>query len=155
LLAADGTPTIRLWDLDTGKRLTPRQGHEDLITHLVVTPDSKTLISSSRDGRILVWDLASSRVTRELPPVLDLQHGLTLRPIVDEVASWTSEGVIRFHNWRTGQESRRIDMNELFDTKEPSNKGARRFLYGLECSPDGGRALIFVGQIPGGLSAYS
>jgi len=149
LLASDGTPTIRLWDMDTGKRLTPRQGHEDLITHMVVTPDSKTLISSSRDGRILVWDLASSRITRELPPVVELQHGLTLRPATDEVASWTWKGVIRFHNWRTGLEARRIDINELFDKKEPSNKGSHRILYGLDCSPDGSRALLFVGQRPG------
>jgi len=150
LLAGDGTPTIRLWDMDTGKRLTPRQGHEDLITHMVVTPDSKTLISGSRDGRILVWDLASSRMTRELPPVAELQHGLTLRPATNEVASWTWQGVIRFHNWRTGRESRRIDINELFDKKEPSNKGSYRILFGLECSPDGRRALLFVGQRPGG-----
>src|SRR5262249_24343681 len=94
LLAADGMPTIRLWTLDTGQRLTPRRGHEDLITDMVVTADSKTLISSSRDGRILVWDLASSRITRELPPVSRTQHGLTLRPTADEVACWTWEGVI-------------------------------------------------------------
>src|SRR5262249_36602000 len=98
---------------------------------------------------ILVWDLASSRVTRELPPVRELQHVLTLRPTTDEVAFWTSKGVIRFHNWRTGLESRRIDINDLFEKKEPSNKGSRRVLFGLECSPDGSRALIFVGQRPG------
>jgi WD40 repeat protein len=155
LLAADGTPTIRLWDMETGKRLTPRQGHEDLITHMVVTADSKTLISGSRDGRILVWDLASSRVLSELSPAPAAQHGLTLRPTTDEVAFWTWKGVIRFHNWRTGLESRRIDINQLFDKKEPSNKGSCRFLYGLECSPDGSRALIFVGQIPGGQSPLS
>jgi RNA polymerase sigma factor (sigma-70 family) len=155
LLATDGTPTLRLWDLDTGKRLTPRQGHEDLITHLVATPDSKTLISSSRDGRILVWDLTSSRITRELPQVVDGLGGLTVRPMTDEVVTWTREGAIRFRNWRTGQESRRIDINQLFDKKEPSNQGSKRFLYGLECSPDGSQALIFVGQIPGGQSPYS
>jgi hypothetical protein len=98
-----------------------------------------------------VWDLASSRVTRELaqvPEVTELRQvaGLTLRPGTDEVASWTWDGLIRFHNWRTGQESRRIDINDLFDKKEPS-KGTR-FLYGLECSPDGTQALIFVGRIP-------
>jgi RNA polymerase sigma factor (sigma-70 family) len=133
LLATDGTPTIRLWDLDTGKRLTPRQSHEDLIDHMIVTPDSKTLISSSRDGRLLVWDLATSRVTRELPRLAELNHAVALRPAAKEVVSWTWEGVIRFHNWRTGQETRRIEINELFDKKEPSNKGSRRFLYGLEC----------------------
>jgi WD40 repeat protein len=156
LLAGDGTPTIRLWDMETGKRLTPRQGHEDLITGMVVTPDSKTLISRSRDGKILVWDLPSSRITRELPQVLEpLSGGLVLRPMTDEVASWTRESAIRFYNWRTGQESRRVDINALFDKKEPSNKGSRRILYGLECSPDGSRALIFFGQIPGGLPPYS
>jgi WD40 repeat protein len=147
LLAFDGTPTIRLWDMDTGKRLTPRQGHEDLITQMVVTDDSKTVISSSRDGRILVWDLASARITRELPPVHELNHGLAIRPAADEVASWTQGGIIRFHNWRTGQEARRLDINQFFD--KPSNEGSIRFLYGLECSPDGSRALIFVGQRPG------
>ena len=156
LLAGDGTATIRLWEMDTGKRLTPRHGHEDLITHMVVTPDSKTLISRSRDGKILVWDLPSSRITRELPPVREpLSGGLALRPGTDEVAAWTRECVIRLHNWRTGEESRRIDINDLFDKKEPSNKGSRRILFGLEFSPDGSRALIFVGQIPGGRSPLS
>ena len=71
------------------------------------------------------------------------------RPATDEVASWTWKGVIRFHNWRTGLDTRRIDINELFDKKETSNKGSLRSLYGLECSPDGSRALLFVGQRPG------
>jgi WD40 repeat protein len=149
MLAADGTPTIRLWDMDSGNRLTPRQGHEDLIIHMVVTPDSKTLISSSRDGQIRVWDFASSRIMQELPPVRNSQHGIALRPSTNEVAVWTWEGVIQFYDWRSGQESRRIDINDFFDNKEPSNPGSRRFLYGVECSPDGSRALIFVGQMPG------
>jgi WD40 repeat protein len=149
LLAADAGPTVRLWDMDTGQRLTVQQGHENTIFHAVVTPDSKTLISGSRDGQILVWDLASSRVRRELQPALEELSGLTLRPRTDEAVSWTWDGIIRFHNWQTGQESRRIHINELFDKKEPSNKGSRRFLYGLKCSPDGSQALIFIGQIPG------
>jgi hypothetical protein len=70
--------------------------------------------------------------------------------MTDEMASWTQECVIPFYNWRTGREARRLDVNALFDRREPSNPGSRRFLYGLECSPDGRQALIFVGQIPGG-----
>jgi WD40 repeat protein len=122
---------------------------------MVATPDSKTLISSSRDGRILVWDLASSRVRRELPQVVEDVGGWTLRPLTDEVVSWTRQGVIRFTNWQSGRVARRIDINELFAKKEPSNKGSSRFLYGLEFSPDGRQAMLFVGQIPGGQSPYS
>lgn len=149
LLATDRGPTVRLWDMDTGKRLTPCEGHENAVFQVVVTPNSKTLISGSCDGHILAWDLASGRVKRELRRAPEELSGLTLRPRTDEVVSWSRQGVIRLHNWRTGQESRRIDINDLFDKKEPSNKGSCRFLFGLECSPDGSQAVIFVGQIPG------
>lgn len=47
---------IKLWDVATGDKLNTLDGHADPVTTLVFSPDGKTLVSTGRDGTILVWD---------------------------------------------------------------------------------------------------
>jgi WD40 repeat protein len=48
---------IYLWDIATGKPAGVLIGHENVINDLAFTPDGKQLVSASRDGRALVWDV--------------------------------------------------------------------------------------------------
>ena len=54
-----GKPYVNLWDLNTGKRIKILTGHNDGVKSIDFSDDGKTLISGSRDGTILVWDIPS------------------------------------------------------------------------------------------------
>ena len=55
---------IRLWSLqaDQPKELQRLQGHRGLVSRLVFTPDSKRLVSCSRDKTARIWNVATARV---------------------------------------------------------------------------------------------
>lgn len=56
--------SLAAWSLKTGEQLFTLEGHTDEVVDLVVTPDSKWLISASRDKTLRVWDLSHRRMVR-------------------------------------------------------------------------------------------
>jgi WD40 repeat protein len=64
---AKGTPIVssemkalRIWDGRTGQSEGLLQGHKESIVSIAVTPDARTLLSSSRDQTLRAWDLRTS-----------------------------------------------------------------------------------------------
>ena len=51
---------IHIWDLPSGKELTPLRGHGDWISHLVFLPDGKTLASSG-GKTIRLWEVPTGK----------------------------------------------------------------------------------------------
>jgi WD40 repeat protein len=47
---------VRLWDADTGEELVRLPGHSDYVFSLAFSPDGKTLVSSSGDTTLRLWD---------------------------------------------------------------------------------------------------
>lgn len=60
-----------IWDLKTRKVMRIISGHQSAVTDIAFSPDSKTLLTASRDGTARIWDIKS---TRKLPTVLDDHH---------------------------------------------------------------------------------
>ncbi|HML22851.1 MAG TPA: WD40 repeat domain-containing protein [Aggregatilinea sp.] len=59
------TPTssrVRLWNVATGELLQEFEGHTDVINSASWNPAEDRLASSSSDGTVRVWDVASGRV---------------------------------------------------------------------------------------------
>jgi hypothetical protein len=55
-----GKGEIRLWDVDTGRPAqSPLIGHSDWVLNIAFTQGGKTLVSVSRDGTLLQWDIAT------------------------------------------------------------------------------------------------
>ena len=54
---ADGS--IYLWDTETAKPITKRNGHPVTVTNIFFSPNGKTLISKSSDGRLFLWRIPS------------------------------------------------------------------------------------------------
>jgi len=47
--------TVRLWDVSTGTLLKTISEHKNEVTSLAFSSDNKTLVTSDRDGKIIIW----------------------------------------------------------------------------------------------------
>ena len=64
-IANEGTATITQYDV-FGKVLKTFDGHLDEVTDLLVTPNRKFLISSSKDRTIKIWNLQNGKIERTI-----------------------------------------------------------------------------------------
>jgi Flp pilus assembly protein TadD len=56
-----------LWDFRTGLSLTTMEGHSGSITEAEFSPDGETLASSSWDGTVRLWEVATGRQLAQFP----------------------------------------------------------------------------------------
>lgn len=76
LATAGSDCRIRLWDLESGRRLfelAGRDGHQDNVFSVAFSPDGTQLASAGRDGAAILWDLASRRAVQCLHGPIDLR----------------------------------------------------------------------------------
>jgi RNA polymerase sigma factor (sigma-70 family) len=57
-ILAAGAWKIHVWDLKTGKEINQFDGHRAQVTSLAFSPDSRRLVSASKDSTALVWELS-------------------------------------------------------------------------------------------------
>jgi WD40 repeat protein len=63
---ASGGNTIRLWEVVTGKELSPSTGHHSNLTAVALSPDGKIVASASEDRTIRLWETATGKELRQL-----------------------------------------------------------------------------------------
>jgi len=77
LLAAGGgpdRPTVRVWNLLTGRQIRKfTGGHTNWLKSVAFSPDSKRLVSTSRDTTAIVWDVSTTTDNNnpDTPPTPD------------------------------------------------------------------------------------
>ena len=89
-----GNGEILLWDLTTGKRLCPPEGHQRAIGSLAFSPDGKTLATGSWDETLRLWDAASGKELHRFQLAFSVQVAFT--PGGKTLAGSSSDGYIRF-----------------------------------------------------------
>jgi WD40 repeat protein len=60
-VASAGGDGVRLWDVASNTEVLSFQGHEGLVTHLVVSADGKRIVSGSFDRTARLWDVDTGR----------------------------------------------------------------------------------------------
>jgi eukaryotic-like serine/threonine-protein kinase len=66
LASGSGDKTIRLWNLESGRKLK-LVGHTDWVRSLTLLSDGKTLVSGSDDQTICFWDLETTHAIFTMP----------------------------------------------------------------------------------------
>lgn len=59
-LYGQGDNMVRMWNTD-GLLISELKGHIDVVTCVAVSPDSEVVVSGSRNGEIIIWDLKEKR----------------------------------------------------------------------------------------------
>ncbi len=99
-------------------------GHSDVVWSVATSPDNQTLVSSSGDSTIKLWNLRSGELLRTLSGHSDQVLSVALSPDGQTLVSSSWDSTIKIWNLRTG---------ELLDTvSRYSNE-----VWSLAISPDG------------------
>ena len=107
LAAASGSATvgnsIQVWDATTGQELLILAGHTGWVMGIAFSPDGKSLVSTSLDGRVKVWSLSpgSESVTVMSPPAV---YGIRVAysPNGQEFATNAGDGTARIWDANAG-----------------------------------------------------
>ena len=92
-------PTIRLWEVATGKAFAELHGHQGRVERLLFTPDGRTLITGGADGTILLWDIRPQRLAApsDKPNAAALARGWAALAEADAVAAHQAMGLFLRH----------------------------------------------------------
>jgi WD40 repeat protein len=104
LLASAGlNNTIRLWDLATAKEVGLTPGHHSGIASITLSPDGKSLVSGSANGKIQQWDALAGKPLREYGEGLHGEVLLSYSPDGKTLAA-AAEHTVRLFDAASGKE---------------------------------------------------
>lgn len=141
-LAVSGSwdTTLTVWDVQTNRTLrsfgqigntNPSFGHTDWIVEVDFNSDGSQVLSSSYDGRVLLWDVNSGEIVREFDAGIKLwSSDLTSDDRL--VAAGGEQGVLKLWDYETGDLLADLEAHE----------GPIR---GVNFSPDGSQLLSGAG----------
>ncbi|MFV9504218.1 MAG: serine/threonine protein kinase [Oscillochloridaceae bacterium umkhey_bin13] len=136
-------PSIRIWDLRSGRELRRLEGHTGWIRSLAFSPDGSLLASGSTDQQIVLWDAATGQEVRRLSGHRDFLGNLSFSPDGTRLASASRDGTARLWDVASGTERSGFSYTAPIN---PQN-GAPFWLTGISFSPDGN--LLAVGSVSG------
>ncbi|HWG45640.1 MAG TPA: sigma-70 family RNA polymerase sigma factor [Gemmataceae bacterium] len=126
VLFGSSSPSVRVWDVATGKERTPLQGHKKAARCFAFSRDGKTVVTGGNDPFVLVRDWPSGKAVR----IIDLGRGGIERMAISgngrrlEVLFW-GEQALHFYDLITGKKAR------------APLEGHSGGIYGVAIAPDG------------------
>ncbi|WP_017715215.1 WD40 repeat domain-containing serine/threonine-protein kinase [Kamptonema formosum] len=97
-----GDNTIKIWNLDTGTLQKTLTGHTDWVFSVAISPDGKTLVSSSRDNTIKIWNLETGTLQKTLTGHTDWVNSVAISPDGKTLVSGSNDNTIKIWNPDTG-----------------------------------------------------
>jgi WD40 repeat protein/serine/threonine protein kinase len=119
--------TVELWSIagDEWQSLGTLSGHNNRVADLAFSPDGSQLTSASRDGTLVVWDVASQSKLFTLEGHTDAVEAVVYSPDGTIIASGSRDKLIRLWDSSTG-----LAIGTPLERHE-------NFVMGLAFSPDG------------------
>ncbi|MFI7697897.1 WD40 repeat domain-containing serine/threonine protein kinase [Nonomuraea sp. NPDC049480] len=95
---SDGTYSLRLWDVATGRSQAAFDRIDGLVTDVLFSPDGKTLASWSHGNVVHLWDVADGRIRATLVGHSGQVHTVAFSPDGTKIASAGRDTTIRIWN---------------------------------------------------------
>ena len=105
---------------------TPPKGHMNQITSLAFSPNGVLLASASGDNTVIIWDVTTKSIVRELKGHSNWVFSVAFSPNGERVASGSDDKTVRIWDATTGQLQREL-------------KGHSSGVYSVAFSPSGER----------------
>ena len=114
LAASFDTNTVLVWRLSDGllvQRLH-HQGHTDTIWSVVFSPNSRHLVSGSRDNTAIVWDIKNGRALLRLEGHQDLVRTVAYSPDGSRIATGSDDSSVKIWDASSGECLHSLDLGE-------------------------------------------
>jgi RNA polymerase sigma factor (sigma-70 family) len=108
----DGDPTVRLWDVATGKQLLKLEGHTVGVYSLAFLPGGKKAVSGGADGTIRIWDLETGKELQRYEGHEGTVYGLDVTRDGKLLLTGGEDSTVRLWDLETGKEVRRFAGHE-------------------------------------------
>jgi RNA polymerase sigma factor (sigma-70 family) len=108
----DRDPTVRLWDVTTGKEVLKLEGHTEGVYSLAFLPGGKKAVSGGGDGTIRVWDLEAGKELKRYEGHEGTVYGLDVSRDGKLLLTGGEDKTMRLWDLEAGQEVRRFEGHE-------------------------------------------
>ena len=105
----DGDPTVRLWDVATGKELLKLEGHAGGVYALAFLPGGKKAVSGGADGTIRIWDLETGKELKRYEGHEGTVYGLDVTRDGKWLLTGGEDKTVRLWDLEAGKEVRRFE----------------------------------------------
>ncbi len=96
-----------LWNVQTSQVLAQLEGHTLAINDVEFSPDGRTALTSSQDGLIILWDVATGQEIRRFDHGIPVD-GIEFSPDGLMAISGSDDGLARLWDLNSGAELRRF-----------------------------------------------
>src|SRR5262245_35381863 len=104
-----GDPTVRLWDVVTGKQLLVLEGHTVGVYSLAFLPGGKKAVSGGGEGTIRIWDLETGKELKRFEGHEGTIYGLDVSSDGKLLLTGGEDKTMRLWDLDTGAEIRRFE----------------------------------------------
>lgn len=94
---------LKMWEMETQTVVREFIGHQDLISSLHQSPDSRWLLSSGWDGNIFIWDIGTGLIAKKLKGHKGAVHISIFSPDGRSVYSAGADRVVRLWDLATSK----------------------------------------------------
>ncbi|KZM48991.1 P-loop NTPase fold protein [Labrenzia sp. OB1] len=137
--------TAVLWDAVTGRELSILS-HQAPVSFAGFSPDGSSVLTTSADGRITIWNTETGRTSRQLSGIRNAFFGAAFSPDNRFIASAYEGGILGIWSVSTGERLASIeglDWNEETLQLEQGTLAVGRYLTSLTFSGNGTKILAF------------
>jgi RNA polymerase sigma factor (sigma-70 family) len=108
----DRDPTVRLWEVATGKELLKLEGHTEGVYSLAFLAGGKQAVSGSADGTIRLWDLETGKELKRYEGHEGTVYGLDVSRDGKLLLTGGEDSTVRLWDTESGKEVRRFEGHE-------------------------------------------
>ena len=122
-IAGGDTICVHLCDVATGKELGAPPGHSGAISSVALHPFDSVVATGGRDGRLLLWDRTTGRISREIVASIGQVNSINFSPdgrylyAITELVHPPGHTSVRCWNSTTGKEVWRLDDHPVHPKK--------------------------------------
>jgi WD40 repeat protein len=108
IIAAAGDDVIRIWDIESGKRLRSLQDHTKTVLSIAISPDGTTLVSGSEDCTVRIWLAHTGSRIKILEGHTGSVNTVAFSRDGKQVASGSQDTTIRLWNTQASEEPPKV-----------------------------------------------